>query len=116
MDALMVENAVVPAPIAEPSSGGGKPKDGSAVIVDCVGTAVEAIETGTEAPWDLDEAKLGSIELSLPETLLEELRYFAECEQCEVSELVLRALNVYLADHWIRDQRRQPSADDDLPG
>jgi hypothetical protein len=42
------------------------------------------------------------LDVPLPGYLLEEVSWVAEAEHCEIAEIVVNALDQYLADHWVR--------------
>lgn len=43
-----------------------------------------------------------SVEVRLPAFLYEEISQVAHSEECEISDIVVNALDQYLADHWVR--------------
>ncbi len=53
---------------------------------------------------DLKRPGQDEIRLNLPSYLMDELSWVAKCEQCEISQIVVDAVDQYLADHWIRNQ------------
>lgn len=51
-----------------------------------------------------DPAPPARLEVSIPAYLMEEIRRVAQVEHCDLSELVVSALDQFLADHWIRNR------------
>jgi hypothetical protein len=39
----------------------------------------------------------------LPEAMMDELRWVADQEGCDVTEIVVNAVDEFLADHWVRN-------------
>jgi hypothetical protein len=50
---------------------------------------------------DADQSRLS---VQLPRYLMEEIGWVAEAERCDISEIVVNALDQFLADHWIRNR------------
>lgn len=44
-----------------------------------------------------------ALTLRLPESMMEELRWVADQEGCEVTDIVVNAVDEFLADHWLRN-------------
>lgn len=45
-----------------------------------------------------------AIQVKLPTYLIDELSWVARCEQVEISQIIVDAVDQYLADHWIRNE------------
>ncbi|MBO0811317.1 MAG: hypothetical protein J2P23_04640 [Microlunatus sp.] len=66
-----------------------------------------AVETFT---GDLERARSGTLVpegapvlLRLPDSVLEELRWVADQESCDINDLIAHAVEEFLADHWVRN-------------
>jgi hypothetical protein len=51
-----------------------------------------------------DDSDQSRLSVQIPRYLLEEISWVAEAERCDVSEIVVNALDQFLADHWIRNR------------
>jgi hypothetical protein len=51
-----------------------------------------------------DVAERARLEINIPRYLLEEISWVADAERCDVAEIVVNALDQFLADHWIRNR------------
>lgn len=62
-------------------------------VADIFGTAIDQLVSrhGT------------ALTFRLPESMVEELRWVADQEGCEISDIVVNAVDEFLADHWVRN-------------
>jgi len=51
-----------------------------------------------------DAADQARLDICVPRYLLEEISWVADAERCDISEIVVNALDQFLADHWIRNR------------
>jgi hypothetical protein len=64
---------------------------------------LEVAEAATvPAAERLDEVAQTRLEVPIPGYLLDEVSWVAEAERCDIAEIVVNALDLFLADHWVR--------------
>lgn len=56
-----------------------------------------------DAMGQLVNRHAAALTVRLPESMMEELRWVADQEGCDVSDIVINAVDEFLADHWVRN-------------
>ena len=82
--------------------------NGSPVVLTPTGTRLPNLEVVDSASIPalerFDDADRARLDIHIPRYLLEEVRWVADAERCDVAEIVVNALDQFLADHWIRNR------------